>query len=541
MDKTLQNLLTLARDGGIERRSAALLVVGALKLDDEPVLDVVRVALENGNIILKDYALRYCEEVRPKACVSWLLPLLQDSEKEMAERAVRLLSSLGQVVVRPLMQQAKTANRAWYLRAAQVLGAVRGEAAWQGLLQLLLGGDTEVNKTICDLVATTVRDLDEKEQGILSDEIEAFAITLNPHEQRVATISAIRLLGTLGRPQARKWLIGFVGGEHHHTLRFHALVALLHCLRGQDLHKGEFARLLPVLEEKEFADTVRLTLDLLEAHELPEEYQPVLARLVASPHVAVQKFALRKMGEFDSPAVVRTLVQQLDDQEPARRDAAARSLRKIPGARTALTKEFLACGEASKAWVIAEILPVYEGKWKRDTLDGVWKRLEAALEAEERIAGAHLHFLKQVDPAYTYAQFAAHGATLKKAKKYKEAIRFLSPLKDFPTWTAADKFALAVSQLKLHSHDVISAPSRHDPALDLFADLYRSSAFPVVEALRKEKGLEPEDLFYLGFRFVEGMSEVRSLGEDILEFLADQYPRTKVGKSAKNKLKLLAL
>jgi hypothetical protein len=117
-------------DGGIERRSAALLVVGALKLDDEPVLDVVRVALENGNIILKDYALRYCEEVRPKACIAWLLPLLHDSEKEMAERAVRLLSSLGQVVVRPLMQQAKIANRAWSLRAAQVLGVVRGKAVW---------------------------------------------------------------------------------------------------------------------------------------------------------------------------------------------------------------------------------------------------------------------------------------------------------------------------------------------------------------------------------------------------------------------------
>jgi len=59
MDKTLQNLLTLAREGSIERRSAALLVVGALKLDDDSVLEAVRIALENGNIILKDYALRY--------------------------------------------------------------------------------------------------------------------------------------------------------------------------------------------------------------------------------------------------------------------------------------------------------------------------------------------------------------------------------------------------------------------------------------------------------------------------------------------------
>ncbi|MGH9425045.1 MAG: HEAT repeat domain-containing protein, partial [Terriglobia bacterium] len=401
-------------------------------------------------------------------------------------------------------------------------------------------GDTEVNKTICDLVATTLRELEEKEQEVLYGEIDALAMTLNPQEHRIATISALRLLGTLGRPQARKWLIGFIGSEQHHNVRFHALVALLHCLRGQDLHKAELTRLLPLLEAREFSDTVRLTLDLLEAHELSEEYQPVLARLLESPHGAVQKFALRKMGEFDSPAVVRTLVQQLVDQDTARRDAAARSLRKIPTARTALTKEFLACEDPSKAWVIAEILPVYAGKWRRDTLDEVWERLAIALEAEERIAGAYLHFLKQVDPEYAYTQFAARGDKLKKAKKYKEAVRFLSPLKEFPTWMAEERFTLAVAQLKLHSHDVVSAPSRHDPALDIFADLYRSSAFPVVETLKTEKGLDPEDLFYLGFRFAEGTSEVRSLGEDVLEFLAEKYPRAKVGKSAKNKLKLLA-
>jgi hypothetical protein len=81
---------------------------------------------------------------------------------------------------------------------------------------------------------------------------------------------------------------------------------------------------------------------------------------------------------------------------------------------------------------------------------------------------------------------------------------------------------------------------RHDPALDLLADLYRSSAFPLLEALKKEKALEPEDLFYLGFSLAEGSAEEHTLGEDILEFLAHRYPRTKIGRSAKNKLKLSA-
>jgi hypothetical protein len=375
----------------------------------------------------------------------------------------------------------------------------------------------------------------------LFSEVESVADDLNGAEQRAAVIAAIRILGILGRPQSRKWLIGFVGPEQPSIVRFHALVALLHCLRGQELHKGEFAKLIPILEENEFSDTVRLTLDLLDAHDMPAEYQPALSRLLDSPHIAVQKFALRKMGEFDSPAVVKTLIQQLNDSDAARRDAAARSLRKIPAARTALSKEFLACDNASKAWAIAEILPTYEGKWRRDMLDDVWKRLQNALEEEDRIHGAYLHFLKQVDAEYAYGQFAARGAQLKKSKKYREAIRFLTPLREFPSFAAEDKFALAIAQLKLHPHDMTSVTARHDPALDLLADLHRSSAFPVLDALKKEKTLEPEDLFYVGFRFAEGGIEARSLGEDILEFVADRHGRTKVGKSAKNKLKLLGV
>ena len=77
--------------------------------------------------------------------------------------------------------------------------------------------------------------------------------------------------------------------------------------------------------------------------------------------------------------------------------------------------------------------------------------------------------------------------------------------------------------------------------MGLLGELYRSSAFPLLEALRKEKALEPEDLFYIGYSFAEGSAEERVLGKGILEFLARRYPRTKVGRGAKNKLKLLVI
>src|SRR5206468_5239183 len=155
---------------------------------------------------------------------------------------------------------------------------------------------------------------------------------------------------------------------------------LLHCLRQQDLRKDEHAKLFTLVEEAEFSEVTRLVLELLDAHELPEDARPLLSRLMQTPHGEVQKFALRKMGAFSTPGTVRTLIEQLGDPDYRRRDVAASSLRKIPDARNALIKELIACEDPSKAWSIAEILPSFEGKWRQDVSAALWERLQAAME-----------------------------------------------------------------------------------------------------------------------------------------------------------------
>jgi len=279
-------------------------------------------------------------------------------------------------------------------------------------------------------------------------------------------------------------------------------------------------------------------LDLLDAHELPDDSRALLGKLMQSPHSDIQKFALRKMGDVGTPATVRTLVEQLGDPDYRKRDVAASSLRKIPDARAALIKELISCEDPSKAWSIAELLPSFEGKWRQDVLDALWKRLQKAIDDEDRIQTAFLHVLKRADAEFAYQRLAEQGAKLVKAKKFKESVGFLLPLKDFPEVKPENKFHLALAQLKLHSHTV--ATNRQHPAVELLTDLYRGSAYPVFETLKKEKGLAPEDLFALGFSLVERSGQERGLGVDLLEHVAEKFPRNKIGKNAKNKLKLTA-
>jgi HEAT repeat protein len=538
MEALLQKLLNLVAKGTVEQRCAALLVLGALKLDNAQVVKAAGAAIAQPNPILKDFALRYFEEVKPNSALPLFAGLLDDPDKDTHERAVRFLSHAGQAAVPAVLQFAASASRAGQVNAARVLCELRGKAAFKGLLPMLVGGTDEFNKTICDLMTPAIRGLDDKEQAQLYGDVEMLAAKLDPKEQRPAVVSAMRLMGQLGRAEARRWLLKFVTPEHHHTLRSHALVALLRCLRDHDLRKEEYAKLFPLLEEAEASEVTRLTIDLLDAHELPEDSRSLLSRLLDSPHPDVQKFALRKMGDFSTPATVRTLIEQLGDPDYRKRDVAANSLRKIPEARAALLKELTACNDASKAWSITELLPSFEGKWRQDVLIALWKRLHAAINAEDRIQTAFLQVLKLADAKYSYQQLAGEAARLAKAKKFKEAAAFLAPLKDFSEFKSEDKFRLALAQLKLHAHTL--ATNRHHPAVDLLADLHRNSAYPLFEALKKDRALEAEDLFNLGFSFVERHGDERSLGKDLLEHVAAKFPRTKIGKNAKNKLKLIS-
>ena len=150
-----------------------------------------------------------------------------------------------------------------------------------------------------------------------------------------------------------------------------------------------------------------------------------------SPHGEVQKFALRKMGAFSTPATVRALVEQLGDPDYRRRDVAASSLRKIPEARAALIKELLTCDDASKAWSIAELLPSFEGKWRQDTLELLWKRLQAALAAEERIQTAFCTCSSKRMRITLVISWPPRARGSSKPRNTRKQWHFSTPLKDF--------------------------------------------------------------------------------------------------------------
>ena len=111
MDNTFRDILTLVDKGTVEQRCAALLVLGALKVNSAAVAKTVGALLESANPVVKDYALRYFEEVQPKSNLALLVKMLDDGDKEIQDRAVRSLSGAGQAAVEALLKGSANGSR----------------------------------------------------------------------------------------------------------------------------------------------------------------------------------------------------------------------------------------------------------------------------------------------------------------------------------------------------------------------------------------------------------------------------------------------
>jgi hypothetical protein len=250
----------------------------------------------------------------------------------------------------------------------------------------------------------------------------------------------------------------------------------------------------------------------------------------------VRSFALAKLGESESPGALKALLSSLDDAEAVRRSAAG-SLRKIPEARQALMKRFTTATEPSAAFTMAETLAGYGLPWRRPILDALWKRYREAFAAEDRIQGAFLHFLRTAVPDYLADALRKESASLLKAGRARDAARLRQIVRELPVATDEDTYQHTLALVKSRRRGFDAPFRRPDPALDLLAQI-EEHGFPASTRLKRERALAPDELYAIGFALAETTGPGRRLAEDILGYLAAKQPRTKLGKSARNKLAL---
>jgi hypothetical protein len=537
MDKTAAALVAFAAGPeNIERRAAALLMLAELGIDTKPAIAVAAEAVGSATL-LQDYALRYFEKVRPEGALETLVPLFDTGDPGIRERVRRLVADGGPGATSTIAAFGRTAGRGWLPGAVEVLGVIGTGPAVRVMVELLTRGDAELVRAAVEALHRKSRELTDKGRAQLVEHLLAAVARPAVAASTWARIAVIRTLANLGVAAARGWLLTEATRTDAPETRAEALRALAACLRHEKLTAKEVGKVTAMLSDADFPRVVRPALDLLESHVFGKDAQALLLGLRESPHVAVRSFALAKLGTSEAPKAVSALLSSLDDAEAVRRSAAG-SLKKIPEARQALMKLFVTATDASTAFTMAETLAGYGLPWRRPTLDQIWKRYVKAVEADDRIQGAYLQFLRDAAPAFAVEMLRKHAATLLRAGRARDAARLRGFVRALPGADAEDGYQLALALLKTRRRGLDQPVRRPEAALDILIEI-DSSGFETAQRLRKERGLDAEELYATAFGLAEFNGPGRAIAEDVLAHLAKKQPRTKVGKAARNKLDLL--
>lgn len=537
MDKTAAKLVAFARGpDNVERRAAAMLMLAELGIDSPEAVATATDAVASPTV-LQEFALRYLEKLRPPDGVAALVPLLDTADTGMRERLRRLLVAYGSGAVPALAEAGRTAPKPWLAGAIEILAGIGTGPALRTMIELLTRGDSDLARVAVEALHRRIRGLGEKPRAHLLEHLLGAAQRPSAAKSLPARIAVVRTLADLGLPSARAWLLGQARGGEDPELRAEALRALAACVRHEKLLPKEVAALSTMLADSDFGRIVRPALDLLERYPFGKDAQAFLLGLTASPHVAVRSFALAKLGESDAPRAVSALLSSLNDADAVRRSAAG-SLRKIPEARQALMKRFIAASDASSAFTMAETLAGYGLPWRRPTLEQIWRRYLKAVDGDDRIQGAYLQFLRAAAPDFAAEGLRKRVATLLRGGRPREAARACALLRELPSANAEDAYHMVLALLKAR-HRGLDAPIRRpDAALDLLVEL-EVAGFPASARLRRERSLTPEELYAVGFALAEDQGPGHRLAAELLGHLVRRFPRTKVGKAARNKLALI--
>ncbi len=537
MDTTLKRLLGLLDGRDVEARCASLLVLTHLRACDEPIVRAVGRLLGLPNVLVRDYALGYFDQARPQSAVKYLAPLLDADEEAVRQRAVEMLVPHGRTAVSACRNLVKNAPRRRLNAIIGLCARIRSAGALDLLFRFMSSDDYDANRAACDALVALVPGLGVRGKADLLARTVTLCGQARGHRSRV--IAAAKLFGALGDPAARKPLFAMLSARESNAVRAQALAGLARCLHGKQLTVREIDTLLPLLDEDDEAGILRPAVRLLEDQAIDRRHLARINHLAESPQPVVKRFAVQKLGAFDSTAVVNTLIGYLTDDSYARRDQATASLKTLPGARAALMKEFLACDDERKAWTLADILLLHDRKWKPHTRAALWKKLEGALDRrEDRLYAAYFHFLNTLDGGWVAEQVRRRAERLRKSQRFAQCARWLGLLKDSPAWDADTQYAFAIATLKTHRHRSAVA-RRRDAALDTLRVL-GDSPFTLSDHLRRERVLTPEELYYVAFNLAEQRGESQGVARDLLTHLAAKHGRTKIGKAARNKLKLVA-
>jgi hypothetical protein len=549
VDKIVRLLATDA----VEKRIAAAIVLGEISAKGAHVVDALTGTLDSGIALLQRHALEALARAGAKRAVPKILPLLAAREDDVRRAAVAALVGIGQEVLPTLRTRMSAASPDERRSIDAVLAALGGKDAFHTLLEGMAASNAEAAKAAAIAVRQKVKDADARQRKSYLLETEKFLAKQASNGGNAGAIAAgIKILGYLEDEKAIPLLVGFARGSGAApAVRQEALIALRFVLGKHTADAKKVVQALVEAAEDSDRSLAQTALHTLAGLTLTADAMKRLERLAAHPDLERARFVLEMLGRAPGAEPARVLVGVLAATKDKRRaeiaaacllehgdDAALPSPSPGSGpvrgdAVAPLVKALLDAQDVDRAWLLRNVLRPSAKRvpaaLRKTLLDAAIQRLSAGDRGGEALLAA----VRDADATGAADALRALSQRMRRSAPDK-AIAILRLLSRSEGCTDDDRYTLAAAELAKGAHDTRPAARAGDEALRLLGTLL-DRGVDVGAQLRKDRSLELDHLYYVGFHFAEAGHPV---GEELLRVVADKGGRTKIGKMARSKLSL---
>ena len=566
----VDKIVDLLSSDAVEKRIAAAIVLGEIRAKGAHVADALTKALDSDIPLLQRHALEALGRVGAKKAASKILGLLAAREDDVRRAAVEAIVSIGDDVLPTLRARMADANAEERRSIDAVLAALGGKDAFHVLLEGLASGDAESAKAAAIGVRQRVKDADARQRRTYLSEAEKFLEkqTRQGSGSVGAIAAGVKILGYLEDEKAIPTLIAFTASKANApAVRQEALIALRFLLGTDAKRIGAEAKkvIAALVEAAEDTDRAlsQTALHTLAGVTIPDEALKRLEKIVLHPDLERARFVMEMLGRQEGPEPAKALVKVLATTKDKRRaeiaasclvattegvppppgstrhlgdghGAAAPGMAPVREAAVApLARALLETDDADRAWLLRSVLKPSARKvsaaTRKEMLEAGIKRLAAG----DRNWEALLAIARDADPVAAAEAMRDVAHKLRKANPEK-ALTVLRVLCRSEGCSDEDRYALASAELARGAQDTRPAARAGDESLRLLGSLL-GRGVDVGAKLRKDKSLELDHLYYVGFHFSE---EGHPLGEELLRIVADEGGRAKIGKMARSKLAL---
>jgi HEAT repeat protein len=534
-DSTLNKIIGLIESPDHnDLRQAAIRVAGVVAGGKEKgLVKALLGALDDEDVDVRNSAINALGRLQAEDALPRLVEYVRQggAETEAAARAASLMGTKGPKAMGRVMHEAAPALRS---RIAAVLARSGGQAALVVTAHALLDEDPKVVDAAARSLASEIPSYAPPQRhAVAKFLIESLQDKKAKHSGHTEA-ALVRVLGSLREPKAEEAFWARVAPPTSGEVRAAALHALGDL--GVKITAARLPKLLAGAVDRDFQIVAGALMLLRKA---PSNSQSVKhwLKLLEAPDVAARRFAVEKLRGVESKDAAKGLAAQISQPDRGLRDDALAALGAFAAGRQAILDKLLETVSIDEAWMLARVLAQSAKELPKATRSRLLEHAMKLHERDDRRAGPVFFLLRAIDHDWTRDRLLDKAQALRQKKKYAEALSYYRLLIQDPAASEETRFELAATGLKLCNHDLTVEARNNEHALHHFTRLLQNPEFDLIGHVSKAKWLDADDLFYLGFHFVEQMHRPHEFGKQVLELVVARTANSELGKQAKRKLK----